>query len=332
MGLVSQAPASGLACPKLSEFHALPDPSANPPRRSAARAIQGFLIRIVRISGALHRGNIWASVMLLSLKQAESTPGPISAAIKRPISIRALALSLTLPYETARRHMRGLLDRRLCVREGRSGYTTGNGAAARKLLALQYRLNAEAFIEMLADMRAAGVDLDKLAIVPGAVPRPENSGANRLDVFFRVANDFTLRLIEAGIAIHGNSLERGIVFVTIAGSNTNAIWRDPELANRYGDTILPDGLRVPVSMGEVARLTQMPKETVRRYANQLLREGDCVRVGKLGLIVPARVHERVTSVSQLYFVRLTQALTALKAGGIDLARLDEIGQALTEPN
>jgi DNA-binding transcriptional regulator YhcF (GntR family) len=291
--------------------------------RIVGRAVVKFLLRALQVSAALHDGNLLASVIFLALSQAEAEKGGRNSNAKRPISVRSIAISLDIPYETARRQLAGLAARGLCERRDKLGYVTSDSASARSFQRRHYRRNAAAFIDMLREMKSVGFNFRDV-LGGTARQRAGLRGAGAAVEIERIAGGLILRFVEAGMAPHGRNLDRAAVFVAIGAANTQALWQDPALSRAYSETVPPDTLRRPVSAREVARMLSMPAETARRYVNALLRDGVCEKVGDRGVIVPGRIHQRadMVAIGVVYVTRLAQALVELERAGIDAAALE----------
>ena len=109
----------------------------------------------------------------------------------------------------------------------------------------------------------------------------------------RISTTFWLYCIENMTRVASNDLIMALVYHAMWTANVKHITNSA--ANiEYGglDRIPPDAARQPVSVMALSNSLRMPHETVRRYVHALLRDDRCVRVGKQGFIVPARVFER----------------------------------------
>jgi hypothetical protein len=82
---------------------------------------------------------------------------------------------------------------------------------------------------------------------------------------------------------------KGLVFTAIWTANVKHVTNTPAAGDRG---TLKDSQRLPVSALAISRSLRLPYETVRRHADALLKEGQCVRVGRKGLIVMASTHRR----------------------------------------
>jgi hypothetical protein len=84
----------------------------------------------------------------------------------------------------------------------------------------------------------------------------------------------------------------GLIVYAISVANTGHLdvrTRDPRIAGPEG--ILPDHVRKPVSITQIAKSLGMPFETVRKQVHKLIKAGICVRVDG-GVIVPRAANQR----------------------------------------
>jgi len=139
-----------------------------------------------------------------------------------------------------------------------------------------------------------GVDVRDPALAPAtrnagtACPPPANVRA-----VVRVGSEFLMRGIDSMIKSQGDDLIAALIFTAIWTTNVRHITQSPANIEFGGpNDIPPDAQRRPVSVQAVANQLGIPYETVRRYVQKMIKAGDCIRVGKHGLIVPAAVFAR----------------------------------------
>jgi hypothetical protein len=83
--------------------------------------------------------------------------------------------------------------------------------------------------------------------------------------------------------------QQGLIAYAIFSANTAHLDVRTEDGRIAGpDGVLPDDIRRPISIFQLAKSLQMPFETVRKQVNRLIDAGLCVRV-KGGVIVPKAV-------------------------------------------
>jgi hypothetical protein len=176
---------------------------------------------------------------------------PAPDAERRPVSVRAVAASMRLPYETARRNIRRLESRGVCV--------TGGGGVlvpAAFLVSPEYleaaRLGHERLYSLYRMLAGRGL-LDPLPAAQYDESESPVRGAVRL------MSDYLLRAAES---VGGRTGDLVATLVIL-----------PLLAAAAG----ADGAAAaPMSVAALARRLQVPTETVRRHAAALAAEGTCV--------------------------------------------------------
>jgi DNA-binding transcriptional ArsR family regulator len=189
---------------------------------------------------------------------------------RQAVSIYRLARNLSLPYETARRHVARLIKKGVCARMG-DGLTIAPGVlpAPRAIVCVEevWRLASQ----MREDLLALGLE------APAPDPAADHSEKRRVG---RLANEFFLAGLKIAVDATATDLVTALVFLAVARENQAA---GPP------DEILPDENSVPVSVYALSRKLRMPYETVRRHVGILLGEGLCRKVPAGGLIVPMAV-------------------------------------------
>lgn len=184
-------------------------------------------------------------------------PAPDEA--RRPVSVRAVAASMQLPYETARRNIRRLEAQGVCL-VGEAGvvvpaafmlspaWCEAASLGHERLHALFRMLTARRLLEPLP---AANYD-EQEPPVRGAV---------------RLMSDYLLRTAEAVVG-RTDDLVTTLVML-------------PLLAAAAGAE--PGGAPPPMSVAAIARRVQLPAETVRRHASALVSTG-AVETWRQGLV------------------------------------------------
>lgn len=166
---------------------------------------------------------------------------------RRPVSVRAVAASMRLPYETARRNIRNLEARGVCVSSAE-----GVLVPAAFMLTPDYleaaRLGHER-IHALYRMLAARGLLEPLPAAHYQEDEPPVRGAVRL------ISDYLLRAAEALVARIGD-LPAALIVLALAAAAAS-------------------GGSGPVLVSVLARRLRLPPETVRRKAAALVEAGHC---------------------------------------------------------
>jgi hypothetical protein len=170
---------------------------------------------------------------------------------RRPVSIRAVAASMQLPYETARRNIRRLEAKNACVIRD-----VGVVVPTAFMISAAYMEAAQQGYERLHGLyrmlRARGL-LEPLPPAHYQESEPAIRGAVRL------MSDYLLRSAEA---VGGRT-----------GDLTATLVLLPLLAAAVGAEGAPPS---PLSAGALARRTQLPAETVRRHVLALVAAGTCI--------------------------------------------------------
>ena len=142
--------------------------------RLVSRVTADFFLRYAdlmaqRFDGSFQRGIIFLAVVQAnvahlghlsddSLRYANiESPPPDS--LRRPAPINAIANSLSLPYETVRRHVHGLIKDGYCVKVRGKGVIVPSRVLESEENLQSLRRSYEYLRGMLAILRRAGVDL-----------------------------------------------------------------------------------------------------------------------------------------------------------------------------
>lgn len=204
------------------------------------------------------------------------------------VGVRELARRLNLPYETVRRHAMELVRAGQCsaTREGIAVVPAVLKSRANVAVMRKIYFNTE---RMLVDLTRAGVA--KFQVPPGAVSRRGNLTPAQTSIATASTGQLLAGIRMLGDLWHGDLL-RGLVFTAIWTANVKHV---TNTAPAVSQTVLPDELRLPVSVLAISNSLRLPYETVRRHAQALEKTGMCHRVGRLGLIVPAEAHRKLAS-------------------------------------
>lgn len=179
---------------------------------------------------------------------------------RRPVSINAVAASLRMPFETARRRVRRLQEAGACAAvEGgvivpeefltSPGYVQSVHESHGRLRAFFYEANAAGLVDEL----------------PRSAYPPEPTVPIRAAA--RLLADYMLRTLDMVMGITGDVLGV-LVLLAALGSPDRAL-----------------------SIAAIAQRLRMPAETVRRHVNELVERGLCVR-DQSGVHVPADFLDR----------------------------------------
>jgi len=201
---------------------------------------------------------------------------PVADEHRRPVSVNALAASLRLPFETARRRINHLIAIGVCCATPAGVYVPQAALEAPRDV-----LSARAVYERLRrfyfDLRALGA----LPDLPDASRRIEGQASVRAAV--RTFGGYMLRVLDALNRREGDVVE-ALTLMALICINTEGVTGAELYA--YPTGVMPDEKRKPARIAEIAARIGMPPETVRRRISGLVARGSCVRTRR-GLIAPA---------------------------------------------
>jgi DNA-binding Lrp family transcriptional regulator len=235
----------------------------------------------ILLLGAIAQANVAAITRDLDLQRTYAEAGDVLPdALRRPISVNALAASLRQPFETVRRRVKRLIAEGVCEHvEG------GLIIPGRAMSSPEYLAHGLAAYERLRRFYIQLRDLDLLPPIPPDQPRLAED-ALPVRAMARLTIDYLLRTVE-GLVQQPQDLMDSLITLEVFRGNVAAMRLErrggPELISR---DMVPDGEREPVSISLVAQRLGLPHETVRRRVHGLVARGWCRPVGA-GFIVPA---------------------------------------------
>jgi DNA-binding transcriptional regulator YhcF (GntR family) len=244
------------------------------------------------------------------------------------VSVHALSNSLVIPYETMRRSVNMLIKEGLCERDGRDSIVLCVNQKAQAAVARLRETMTEQFLMMLRALKAVGFDFQTTR---EAKRLPECSASDtagqhpsRADLA-HTSGALFLRLIEVGGPLHQHDYLRTLVLAAIVSSNMAHIAYDKALMWQFGAIANPppDALRKAVSVRSISEMLGISVETTRRTVCQLIDDGECIRVGGQGVMVPAEVLARkeLLQVATNIALRVDQALAELAHRRFDFTTL-----------
>jgi Mn-dependent DtxR family transcriptional regulator len=269
--------------------------------RVAARLANGFALDLVRLTGYgrdVIDGLLLAAISQANVAQVTRSPElqrryatldqPPPDEMRRPVSVSAIANSLKLPFETARRRIKALADTGLIVSTPR-----GVVIPTAPMNSEGYRALAAAHVALLRTLyrRLCGIGLlDDLPRPDTSAWQPDNPPVR---LIVRLSSDYLLRLAEP-INSYMGDLISGVLLMDVIQANTEHLGDtvggvDDESWRAEG--FVPDDLRRPVRVTSLSARLGIPNETVRRRLAQLVARDLCERKGD-GFIVPARTLAR----------------------------------------
>jgi hypothetical protein len=269
--------------------------------RAAARLANGFALDLVKLGGfgrdvidglllvAISQANIALINRSPDLQRTYATLDDVPPdTLRRPVSINAIANSLHIPFETARRRITALVDSDVLLSTPR-----GVILPQTPLTSPFYRMGAQANYGLARTLyhrlRAIGLLQD--------LPRPNGPSFDPahppVRLVMRVSADYLLRLVDP-LSKHIGDLVTGLVLMQVFHANTEHL--DDIAGGDDGpgwtpDSFVPDRDRRPISAVEVARRLGIPAETVRRRLSRLVATDRCER-NEAGYFLSGRILSR----------------------------------------
>ena len=298
--------------------------------RVAARLANGFALDLVKLGGfgrdvidgllmvAISQANVAQITRNAELQRTFATlDQPPPDEMRRPVSISALANSLRIPFETARRRIASLVDAGI-VRTAPRGVVIPAGP----LNSPFYRMGAEANYGLVQSLyfRLRGIGLlEDLPRPNGPAFDPDNPP---IRLVIRLSSDYLLRLAEP-LSRHMGDLVTGLILMDMIHANTEHL-ADTEAGDPSGgwsaEGFVPDHVRRPVRATQLSERLGIPQETVRRHLQRLVEADQCER-NKDGYLAPARILARAPFVQ--YMVDNQSHLHRLYTGLGDFGVLSE---------
>ena len=170
---------------------------------------------------------------------------------RRPVSVRAVAASMQLPYETARRNIRRLEAQGACV-SAEAGVVVPTAFMTSQAYMEAARIGHDRTHSLYRTLAARGL-LEPLPAANYQESEPPIRGAVRL------MSDYLLRSAEA-IGARSGDLTAALVLLPLLAAAAGSEGAEP----------------APLSAGALARRTRAPAETVRRHVLALVEAGTCV--------------------------------------------------------
>jgi hypothetical protein len=224
--------------------------------------------------------------------------------LRRPVSVNAVAQSLSLPFETVRRRFLRLAAEGLCV-IGPQGVVVPNSAVTSPAYIAKQRARYDRAAGFYAALKAAGA-------LPAAVGRAAPSPAEPLvRAANRALSEYTLRACNDLMALTGDVLS-SVVLLELIVQNIRPMGT-PELAAWPRD---PEGLSRPVRIAALAAPLKFSGETIRRHLKVLEAQGFCrPTVGGVVATAPPAVQSRLPRLVDANLANVQRLF----------ARLDQLG-------
>lgn len=203
--------------------------------------------------------------------------------LREPVSVYAIAREISIPYETARRHVAKLVKAELCVKTD-DGLVIPNEIYKRPSMIKAATANWRLTRQFLIDLAAVGVEAPR--------PAPEKGDVSRQVLRLSIA--MFLEAIEVLMARVKLDLVHTLLYITIVQSNVRHLMADPNVASTYAglQAVPPDEQRRRVSAYAVAREMRLPYETARRHIRKMTDAGLLARDPSGGVWTPASLHSQ----------------------------------------
>lgn len=295
------------------------EPAAARRNRLIFRCVLEFLLDEGHRLITRHHGSFTRGVVHLAVAQASRGP---AGSPRVAISVRAVAQSLGLAYETTRRQVGALEAEGLLSRAGEAGVAD----AAAPMPAAWHEARCSALRGLIADLKGLGFAFDPS---PGGMPRSASDLAAPLAILL---DTFILRVLEAGVAPHGSMLD-ALIFSSLITANAGDITYDRELAQKYAwsDSPPPDELRRPVTITGLSERLGLPHETIRRRVVRYIALGWVVRTPGGYLSTMSRQQSPdVLESGQIIVQRFLQLVHAARQLGLDVEAIEPNVRAPTQ--
>lgn len=300
--------------------------------RVAARLANAFALDLVKLGGlgrdvvdalliaAISQANVALITRSPELQRRYATLDAVPPdELRRPVSVNAIAASLHIPFETARRRIAALAKVGI-VRVTPKGVIVPQGPLNSPFYRMVMETHYELVRELYRRLRAIGL-LEDLPRAPAAYEH--DAAPCRLVV--RLSSDYVMRLAEP-ITVRLGDLVTGIILMDVIHANTEHL-SDAKGGDNDLNPIdfVADDLRRPVRTTALSARLGIPQETVRRHLARLVEAGLCERLAA-GYIVPARAlaGEGFLQFMQDNQVNLQRLFQALAEFGVVAAWDEEI--------
>lgn len=258
-----------------------------PPIRLMTRLLAEMQTSIVGAGVRAFGGDLDRFVIFTVIGRQSLTNSPAGEGVAgTPISMHALANSLSRPYETVRRHVHALIDEGICDRQPNGVITQAQSLTSPAMMAMVAAAH-DSFVRFIEDLGTLGIALPGSRA--GAIYDPS--------VGVRKAADLMLAVTDSNRGVHHDWGEL-VVYSTILCANVRSFAHDPVLAPLYADQSVPvpPELWRPVRTSVVARAIGIAESTVRRRVTAMLADGRIER-RRAGLVVSEAWLNRPDSVA-----------------------------------
>ena len=282
------------------------------------RASQDFLLDV--LASIDHQSDLLDRILLVVIAQANlqaiasdhtlqlryaTLEAPPPDELRRPVSISAVATIIGIPFETARRRVRRLVDAGACELSNggvRLPERSWAQPVVTSFLSGTYELARRLYVHLKADG-----DLPEL--MPHA-RQPRYNGSPPVRIVARAALDHFLRMVEVLTVGHGGL---AMALVLLAAQRENL--RPGQAAGNHGACTV--GHALPARASRIARFLKLPETTVRRRLKQAAARGWC-KLGKQGAIVTSTFATRpeYRAAERATYTSLFRLLGSLQSFGV----------------
>lgn len=287
-------------------------------QRLILRCVTTFLLDLAGRQIRRHDGDFTRAVVYMAAIQASRPPASDAGGDQpaRTFSVRAIAQSMGLAYETTRRNIAELEAAGLARRVNHRGYAVAPAAFEGEAYRADCEATWRALRRLIVDLRGLGFDFSQFPGGSGLASARQPAHADLVDAVAVLVNDFLLRVLEVGAEPHGSMLDAAI-FSTMMLANAELLTNDPQLAWVYAgaETPPPDNLRKPTTITGVAQALGLTHETVRRRIRHYQALGWVKRVTGGYLITVERLQDpailRTGLLISQCFLQLVQSIRRL---------------------
>lgn len=274
------------------------------PIRVVTRALAEMQTTILAKGLLLTNGDV-GRFAIFSLIVRMTTARPEHPSAPNGITVSSLAGSLSLPYETVRRHVGFLISDGLCSRD--SGGVSANPGSAADAVGEVWRTAHDAlgrFVERL---------------VEGSVRVPSRRPGVLYDPAYGVlaAVDLMLSVVDGNRGTHAD-LTQLAIFSAIFSREQASILADPAVSSTYRDETrpVPSELRSNVRAANIAAMLPISETTIRRHIGYMMADGRIERCST-GIQVSERwLNEpRCVDVSRKSYANMRRILEQLASKG-----------------
>lgn len=136
--------------------------------RAATRYATDYILRWVEIANEVHGSDLLYALVFTTLWAGNCSHirGGLYAEVddmppdheRRPLTVRQVADSLALPYETVRRRFVEMLEKGMAQRIGREGFIVPSSALAKPEVVQGLRRSHQSLTRFLKDLKTIGIE------------------------------------------------------------------------------------------------------------------------------------------------------------------------------